>query len=46
LAFIYLVQKLEKENYKLLDCQVYNNHLDSLGAREISRVDFLEYLKE
>ena len=46
LVFIYLVQKLEKENYKLLDCQVYNNHLDSLGAREISRVDFLEYLKE
>ncbi|SFS54600.1 leucyl/phenylalanyl-tRNA--protein transferase [Lutibacter maritimus] len=45
LAFIYLVQKLEKENYKLLDCQVYNTHLESLGAREISRVDFLKYLK-
>ncbi|MFK5958457.1 MAG: leucyl/phenylalanyl-tRNA--protein transferase, partial [Lutibacter sp.] len=30
LAFIYLTQKLEKENYKLIDCQVYNNHLASL----------------
>ena len=46
LAFIYLVKKLEKENYKLLDCQVYNTHLESLGADEISRSEFLKYLKE
>ena len=45
LAFIYLAQKLEKENYKLIDCQVYNNHLASLGADEISRDEFLTYLK-
>lgn len=45
LAFIYLTQKLEKENYKLIDCQVYNNHLASLGAEEISRDEFLTYLK-
>ena len=45
LAFIYLVKKLEKENYKLLDCQVYNTHLESLGADEISRTEFLKYLK-
>ena len=38
-------QKLEKENYQLVDCQVYNNHLDSLGACEISRNEFLTYLK-
>lgn len=44
LAFIYLVQKLEKENYKLIDCQVYNNHLASLGADEISRDEFLNFL--
>ena len=44
LAFIYLVQKLQKENYKLIDCQVYNNHLASLGAEEISREAFLKYL--
>ncbi|MEX1382153.1 leucyl/phenylalanyl-tRNA--protein transferase [Lutibacter sp.] len=45
LAFIYLVQKLEKENYKLIDCQVYNPHLESLGADEISREEFLKFLK-
>ncbi|MBK5209972.1 MAG: leucyl/phenylalanyl-tRNA--protein transferase [Flavobacteriaceae bacterium] len=45
-AFIYLVQKLEKENYKLIDCQVYNEHLASLGADEISRSAFLTYLKK
>ena len=44
LAFIYLTQKLEKENYKLIDCQVYNNHLASLGADEISREAFLSFL--
>lgn len=43
-AFIYLVQKLEKEHYTLIDCQVYNEHLDSLGAEEISRSEFLTYL--
>lgn len=45
-AFIYLVQKLEKEHYTLIDCQVYNAHLDSLGAEEISRSEFLTYLKK
>lgn len=45
-AFIYLVQKLEKENYKFIDCQVYNEHLASLGADEISRETFLTYLKK
>jgi leucyl/phenylalanyl-tRNA--protein transferase len=43
-AFIKLVQKLESEHYKLIDCQVYNNHLASLGADEISRDEFLTYL--
>jgi len=41
IAFIYLVQ-LKK--YKLLDCQVYNDHLASLGAREITRNHFLKIL--
>jgi leucyl/phenylalanyl-tRNA--protein transferase len=44
IAFIKLVQKLENENYKLIDCQVYNNHLASLGADEISRDKFMTYL--
>ena len=46
LAFINLVQKLKKEDYKLIDCQVYNNHLASLGAKEIPRKEFLKYLNK
>jgi len=44
-AFITLVNQLKKDNYKLLDCQVYNEHLESLGCREIDRKDFIELLK-
>jgi leucyl/phenylalanyl-tRNA--protein transferase len=44
-AFISLVNHLEKENYKLLDCQVYNPHLDSLGCRQIDREEFMSILK-
>jgi len=43
-AFIALAQKLENEDYPLLDCQVYNKHLESLGAVEISQIEFKKYL--
>ncbi len=43
-AFIYLSQKLADERYKLIDCQVYNKHLASLGAREIPRKEFIKIL--
>jgi leucyl/phenylalanyl-tRNA--protein transferase len=43
-AFITLVNQLKDNNYKLLDCQVYNEHLESLGCREIDRTDFMELL--
>ena len=43
-AFIALVEKLKKEDYQLLDCQVYNEHLESLGCREIPRTDFMQIL--
>jgi len=43
-AFIFLTQKYEKENYKLIDCQVYNEHLASLGAEEIPRKKFIKTL--
>jgi len=42
LAFIHLVQHYD---YKLIDCQVYNEHLASLGAREIDRNEFLGMLR-
>ena len=41
IAFIHLAKNC---NYKLIDCQVYNDHLASLGAREITRNDFLKLL--
>ncbi|PAM91994.1 leucyl/phenylalanyl-tRNA--protein transferase [Flavobacterium sp. IR1] len=44
-AFITLVRYLEEKNYKLLDCQVYNPHLESLGCREIDREAFISILK-
>lgn len=44
-AFVSLVKKLKEENYKLLDCQVHNDHLESLGAREIPMEDFIAILK-
>jgi leucyl/phenylalanyl-tRNA--protein transferase len=44
-AFIALAQHLKKEKYRLLDCQVYNSHLESLGCREIPRDDFIRLLK-
>lgn len=44
-AFIHLVKKLTKENYQLLDAQVYNEHLESLGCREIPRAKFMKILK-
>lgn len=41
IGFITFVQNT---NYKLIDCQLYTNHFDSLGAEEISRNVFLGYL--
>ncbi|TYB78998.1 leucyl/phenylalanyl-tRNA--protein transferase [Bizionia myxarmorum] len=40
-AFITFIQNT---NYKLIDCQVYTNHLERLGAEDISREEFLSYL--
>jgi len=43
-AFITLVQDLKNKDYHLIDCQMYTDHLASLGAREIEREQFLKYL--
>ena len=42
LAFIHLAKN---KKYKLIDCQIYNAHLASLGAREVRRALFLKILK-
>ncbi|GAL67667.1 leucyl/phenylalanyl-tRNA--protein transferase [Jejuia pallidilutea] len=36
---------IQNTNYKLIDCQVYTNHLASLGAEDIPRDTFLKLLK-
>jgi len=36
---------IQNTDYKLIDCQLYTNHLESLGAQNISRAEFLDYLK-
>jgi leucyl/phenylalanyl-tRNA---protein transferase len=45
-AFISYAQLLKEEGIELIDCQVYTAHLESLGARMISRKDFIQKLKE
>lgn len=45
-AFITYVQQLQQEGVVLVDCQVYTEHLESLGARMISRNEFITIVKE
>lgn len=45
LALAHLLRQLEIWGFKLLDCQVSSAHLQSLGAIEISRAEFLQYLQ-
>jgi leucyl/phenylalanyl-tRNA--protein transferase len=43
-AFINYVQQLKKEGVQLIDCQVYTEHLESLGASMIPREEFINLL--
>lgn len=43
-GFIWFIEKY-KTKFQLIDCQVYTEHLESLGAREISKLEFLDYLE-
>ncbi|MCB0453475.1 MAG: leucyl/phenylalanyl-tRNA--protein transferase [Aequorivita sp.] len=43
-AFYHLSEYVKTKNYKFIDCQIYNEHLESLGAEEIGRGVFLELL--
>ena len=44
LATKILCAELEKANYAVIDCQIYNPHLASLGAVEIDRNEFEQLL--
>jgi leucyl/phenylalanyl-tRNA--protein transferase len=44
IAFVSLVQRLREQNFSLLDAQYMTPHLESLGAIEISREEYLKRL--
>jgi leucyl/phenylalanyl-tRNA--protein transferase len=45
-AFIKYVQQLISEHVQLIDCQVYTEHLESLGAKMIERKTFIDLLHQ
>ena len=44
-ALYHLVKKLTLKNYQLIDCQIYTRHLEKMGAEEIPRNEFQDFLK-
>lgn len=45
-AFISWVEELMRQGVQLIDCQVYTEHLESLGARMIPRSEFIDMVRE
>lgn len=45
IAFAALCEYLANNGFKIIDCQVHNPHLERLGAKEISRDEFLTILR-
>ena len=45
-ALIFLARTLSANQFRFIDCQVYTEHLETLGAVSIPRSRFLELLKE
>ena len=45
-CLVNLVERLRERGYVLLDCQIQNDHLASLGAIEIPEKEYLGRLKE
>lgn len=41
-----LIWLCTNSNFKLIDCQTYTEHLESMGARMINRAGYIDYLKE
>ncbi|MGQ7275087.1 leucyl/phenylalanyl-tRNA--protein transferase [Marinobacter sp. V034] len=46
IVFVHVANQLASWGYTIMDCQVENNHLLSLGARCISRQQFLSILEK
>ena len=46
IALVYLVMQLRQWGFGFIDCQVYSEHLGSLGARQINRPTFIDLLNK
>lgn len=46
IAFAHLVQFLNDREVGMIDCQMNTSHLASLGAKEITRTEFMMHLKK
>ena len=44
IALVALCQQLQRWHYPIIDCQIYSDHLASLGAKETTRSDFISYI--
>ncbi len=44
-ALYHLCSQAKENDIKLIDCQVHNSHLESLGAKEIPRKEYFSLLK-
>lgn len=44
-GFIHFTTKYQKE-WELIDCQIHSEHLESLGAKMIPKIDYLKLLKQ
>ncbi|MBL7049372.1 MAG: leucyl/phenylalanyl-tRNA--protein transferase [Nitrospira sp.] len=45
-AFVKLVQQLQRWGFSIIDCQVTTSHLQSFGAQEIPRKEFLKLVTQ
>jgi leucyl/phenylalanyl-tRNA--protein transferase len=45
-GLIKYAERLQSQGIKLIDCQVYTTHLESLGAKPIPRAEFLDLLEK
>lgn len=45
-AFAHLIRQLRQQGFGMIDCQMYTDHLASLGGREIPRQAFLQRMQD
>ena len=42
IAFVWAVKQMQSWGIELIDCQVYTQHLERFGAKNISRAEYLK----